>query len=378
MTLAPYAAMPAKSLGRQHEEPSAVERSCYQRDRDRIIHSTAFRRLEYKTQVFVYHEGDHYRNRLTHSMEVAQLTRDMCRTLKLEEDLGEAIALAHDLGHTPFGHAGEDALDDMMQPYGGFDHNAQTIRILTHLEQKYAAFDGLNLTHETLEGIAKHNGPVAHPPRALQSYAKQHDLQLHQHASLEAQIAAIADDIAYIAHDIEDGMRAGMLQLAQLRSWPLVGEVLAALQAEYPDLARHRTMYELRRRLIHQLVINVNETTRANIEQHKISNIEDIRNAGSTIATVSASMHAHMREIKAELMEHVYRHHSINRMTRNAKTIVKSLFSAYMEAENCLPEEWYKRVKNAASDTEKAIHIADYIAGMTDRFATEEYRKLMP
>jgi len=351
-------------------------RNPHQRDRDRIIHCAAFRRLEYKTQVFVNHEGDHYRTRLTHSLEVSQLARSISRCLRLNEDLAEALALAHDLGHTPFGHAGEDALHEAMQPYGGFDHNAQTIRILTHLEQRYAGFDGLNLTWETLEGIAKHNGPVTGAlPRALAHYAAMHDLELGTYASLEAQVAALADDIAYNNHDIEDGLRAGFFTLDDLRVLPMLGETIDTVRAQHPDLPSTRQSHEVIRRVVNQMVADLLDTTRRNLAAGNIQTSDEIRHLKRPVAAFSASMTESNRAVKAFLFTHMYRHYKINRMTSKAARVLRELFDFFMEAPQCLPTVWAAQCEGAAVAA-KAETVADYIAGMTDRYALEEHARI--
>lgn len=375
MTLSPYACPPNASRGRLHAEDECTTRSPHQRDRDRIIHSAAFRRLEYKTQVFVNHEGDHYRTRLTHSLEVSQLARSMCRLMQLNEDLGEALALAHDLGHTPFGHAGEDALHAAMEPFGGFDHNAQTIRILTQLETKYAAFDGLNLTWETLEGIAKHNGPVANPPRALAHYAAQHDLELHSHAGLEAQISALADDIAYNNHDMEDGLRAGLFEIDELEHLPMLGELLAQVRADYPDLSRRRATHEVIRRMINRMVGDVMDETKRRIADSGAQTADDIRALSHPVVAFSDGMEATHKAIKAFLMQRMYRHFRVNRMTSKAQRVVRELFEFFMAEPHCLPDHWQVALK-AGDDVHNAVLISDFIAGMTDRFALEEYARV--
>ncbi len=377
--LTPYAAMPEQARGRLHDEPEAENRSPFQRDRDRIIHSTAFRRLEYKTQVFVYHEGDHYRTRLTHSLEVAQLARSIARELKLEEDLTEAVALAHDLGHPPFGHAGEDALDEVMQPFGGYDHNAQTIRILTHLEQKYAPFDGLNLTWECLEGIAKHNGPVlGELPRALANYNAQHDLELSGYASLEAQVAALSDDIAYNNHDIEDGVRAGLFGLDAVRELPLMGRFLDEVDTTYGDLEEEQLLHEAKRRAIHTMVVDVVATSRGHLEKQGIETIEDVRHAGMPLVQFSEELQEQLSAIRAFLYEHMYRHYKVNRMTRKASQVVTDLFSLFIESPHCLPSKWQDAYAlGLTDDKDRAAEVvADYIAGMTDRYALLEHKRL--
>lgn len=379
-TLASYAVTPAHSRGRLVAETECSMRTPHQRDRDRIIHSAAFRRLEYKTQVFVNHEGDHYRTRLTHSLEVSQLARSLARCLRLNEELAEALALAHDLGHTPFGHAGEDGLNEAMKEFGGFDHNAQTIRILTRLEQRYAAFDGLNLTWETLEGIAKHNGPLlgtvtAKPlPRALADYASLHDLELATFASLEAQIAAISDDIAYNNHDIEDGLRAGFFSLKELAELPLIGDICHHVNKEYPDALEHRVAHEVIRRLINQMVADVLKTTEENIVTRKIETCEDIRHSAVSTAHFSVAMEANNRVIKDFLFTRMYRHYKVNRMASKARRVVKELFAFLLTEPECLPPMW-RLLTEGASSQKTAEIVADYIAGMTDRFALEEHAR---
>ncbi|MES2984997.1 MAG: deoxyguanosinetriphosphate triphosphohydrolase [Pseudomonadota bacterium] len=379
--LAPYATDPAKTRGRLVSENECSMRSPHQRDRDRIIHSVAFRRLEYKTQVFVNHEGDHYRTRLTHSLEVAQLARGIARCLRLNEDLAEALALAHDLGHPPFGHAGEDGLNEAMQGFGGFDHNAQTIRILTHLENRYADFDGLNLTWETLEGIAKHNGPlIGQPqskplPRALQAYAQQQDLALGQYSSLEAQVAAIADDIAYNNHDIDDGLRAGFFTLDDLADLPLLGDMITQARSQHPTLSLQRQSHEIIRRLINRMVGDVLATTQAGIAAHGITSAEQVRLLGVQLVTFSPEMEQAHRAIKKFLFTHMYRHYKVNRMTSKARRVVGELFRFFHAEPNCLPTDWYAQTDGAGTQRTAEV-IADFIAGMTDRFALEEYARI--
>lgn len=355
-------------------------RSPHQRDRDRIIHSAAFRRLEYKTQVFVNHEGDHYRTRLTHSLEVSQLARGIARSLKLNEDLAEALALAHDLGHTPFGHAGEEGLNEAMRAFGGFEHNAQTIRILTQLEHRYADFDGLNLTWETLEGVAKHNGPLVGAgkkpiPRALKYYADQHDLELHTYASAEAQVAAIADDIAYNNHDLDDGLRAGFFTLDDLLILPLLGDIIKQVNGEHPMLSPQRQSHEIIRRMINKMVGDVLETTKARIKQNRISSPEHVRQLGQTLVTFSTEMEVVNRSIKSFLFKNMYRHYKVNRMSSKARRVVQDLFSFFIAEPNCLPGVWYAQTDGAGSQRTAEL-IADFIAGMTDRFALEEHARI--
>ncbi len=379
--LAPYATDPAKTRGRLIAEPECSMRTPHQRDRDRIIHSAAFRRLEYKTQVFVNHEGDHYRTRLTHSLEVAQLARSMARSLKLNEDLAEALALAHDLGHPPFGHAGEDGLNEAMANFHGFDHNAQTIRILTHLENRYADFDGLNLTWEVLEGIAKHNGPlIGQPnskplPRALKTYMQQQDLELSQFSSLEAQVAAIADDVAYNNHDIDDGMRAGFFKLEDLQDLPLLGDIIRELTAKHPFLSIQRVSHEVLRRLMSAMVSDVLATTRANITALNIQTSDDVRRAGRMIVHFSPEMELVHRSLKTFLFKHMYRHYKVNRMTSKARRVVGELFEFFLAEPNCLPSVWYAQTDGAGTQATAEV-IADFIAGMTDRFALDEHARL--
>lgn len=395
--LAPYASDPAGTRGRAVQEPESPTRTAYQRDRDRIIHSTAFRRLKHKTQVFIFHEGDHYRTRLTHTIEVAQLARSIARALRLDEDLAEALALAHDLGHTPFGHAGEDALQRCMALYGGFEHNGQTLRIVTELERRYAAFDGLNLTFETLEGIVKHNGPLTDPagnsigkyahtglPHAIRNHARKRDLLLSTHASLEAQTAAIADDIAYNAHDIDDGLRAGSFGLDDLADVPLVGELLVEVRERYPALDKSRTTHELVRRLISLLVEDVILTAHSNLTALQPVSADAIRHAGRTLVTFSPAILAADRGIKAFLMEHMYRTPAILLIRNNAEAIVADLFHRYCAQPGEMTVEWRAEAEEAAAITraetgggaDLARLVCDYVAGMTDRFAVQEHRRL--
>ena len=378
--LASYASHPAQSRGRLFPETECTMRSPHQRDRDRIIHSTAFRRLEYKTQVFVNHEGDHYRNRLTHSLEVSQLARGIARSLRLNEDLAEALALAHDLGHTPFGHAGEEGLNEAMKDFGGFDHNAQTIRIVTSLEHRYADFDGLNLTWETLEGIAKHNGPLVgkgmpHLPRALQEYAEQQDLELHTHASIEAQVAAIADDIAYNNHDLDDGLRAGFFKLEDLELLPLLGDIIKDVRAQHPMLSPQRHSHEVIRRMINRMVGDVLDTSRANITRHRLASPDHARHLGQATVHFSAEMVQVNRAIKSFLFKHMYRHYKVNRMTSKARRVVQELFTFFHAEPVCLANEWYAQTDGRGTQRTAEV-IADFIAGMTDRFALEEHARI--
>jgi dGTPase len=375
--LAPYSCHPEESRGRLYAEPESSTRSPFQRDRDRIIHSTAFRRLQYKTQVFVYHEGDHYRTRLTHSLEVAQIARSIGRALGLAEDLAEALALAHDLGHTPFGHAGEDALDAALKPSGGFSHNDQTFRVLTRLERRYAGFDGLNLTWETLEGTVKHNGPLARDrlPHTIAAYAAEHDLALASWPSAEAQAAALADDIAYNNHDIDDGLRAGLFAVKDLADVPLVGPVFAEVEARYPGIEEQRLVHEAIRRLIDRMVSDVVAETRRRIAAARIATVADIRALGAPLVAFSETMRAHDRALRAFLMERMYRHYRVSRMASKARRIVAELFELFWAEPVCLPTEW-RALADRPGTAVTARVVADYIAGMTDRFALDEHYRL--
>jgi dGTPase len=380
VALAPWASRPQASRGRLHAEPESRTRTCFQRDRDRIIHSAAFRRLEYKTQVFVNHEGDFFRTRLTHSLEVSQIARSICRSLAADEDLAEALALAHDLGHPPFGHAGEDALEELMQPYGGFDHNAQSLRVVTCLERRYAAFDGLNLSWETLEGVVKHNGPLiaegAPPlPAAIAEYSRDQNLALDTWAGIEAQIAAVADDIAYNNHDIDDGLRAGLFSVADLTDVPLVGPVFADVRARYPDIDATRLIHEAVRRIIGLMVHDVLSETRRRLDDLKPASADDVRSAGGPVVGFSEEMQGHDRALKAFLKERMYNHYRLNRMTSKARRLVRDLFRLFVAEPECLPTDWRQRC-GAPSSVETARVVTDYIAGMTDRYAADEHRRL--
>jgi dGTPase len=373
--LAPYAVPPGHTRGRLVPEAESEGRGPFQRDRDRIVHSTAFRRLKHKTQVFVVHEGDHYRTRLTHSLEVAQIARSVARRLRLNEDLAEALALAHDLGHPPFGHAGEEALNAAMAAFGGFDHNAQALKVVTQLERRYGAFDGLNLAWETLEGLAKHNGPVTDPPAVVAAFSARFDLDLAGHASAEAQVAALADDIAYSNHDLDDGLRAGLFTLDDLRSLPLVGEAIAEAEAAFPGLAPDRLHHETIRRLINRMVGDLVGETSRRLEAAAPASAEAIRRHGAPVVAFSARGEAANRAIKAFLFARMYRHFRVNRMTLKAKRVVRELFSALLAAPNCLPTEWQEGA-GSPGDAATAAQVCDYIAGMTDRFALDEHRRL--
>lgn len=380
--LAPYAADPHHSLGRFHPEPESRHRTPFERDRDRIIHSTAFRRLKQKTQVFVSHEGDHFRTRLTHSLEVAQIARSVARRLMLEEDLAEACALAHDLGHPPFGHTGEDALDACMRAYGGFDHNAQTMRTLTKLERRYPEFDGLNLTIETLEGVAKHNGPMLRGaetadnlPPVWRDFATEHDLRLATFPTLEAQVAAMADDVAYNNHDIDDGLRAGLFTVDDLMDVPLARRAFQAVRDRYPFLDEDRTIAEVVRRLIGDWVDDLVRETRRRIAATRPQSAEDVRLSGAPLVGFSDEMTAKAAALRQFLWERMYRHHKVNRVRSQARRIVKELFELFLAEPDTLPPDWQVRADGAHSPKTARI-VADYIAGMTDLFAIDEHRRL--
>jgi dGTPase len=380
--LAPYAARPEQSRGRQWREPESATRSVYMRDRDRVIHSGAFRRMKHKTQVFVYHEGDYYRTRLTHSLEVAQIARSISRVLRLDEDLAEALALAHDLGHAPFGHAGEDALATAMKPYGGFDHNAHTLRLVTKLEERYADFDGLNLTWETLEGIVKHNGPLTGPlskgepvPQAIAEFNAGFDLRLDTFASAEAQVAALADDIAYNNHDIDDGLRAGLFSVEQVLTLPLVGVIFGEVMKRHAGLEHSRLVNESVRRLITAMIEDALAETRRRVNQFKLRSAEDVRVAGQATVAFSAEMYANDRAVKAFLFKNMYRHFKVNRMLSKAKRVIADLFALLLAEPQVLPPRWAQLCDEGPS-VRTARVVSDYIAGMTDRFALQEHRRL--
>lgn len=379
---APYASHPAKSRGRLYTESHVVERDAFQRDRDRIIHCGAFRRLQYKTQVFVYHEGENYRTRLTHSLEVAQIARSVARSLHVNEDLAEAVSLAHDLGHTPFGHAGEDALKACMSPWGGFDHNAQSLRILVYLEPRYAGWNGLNLTWETLEGLVKHNGPL-YPraegddlPAVLADYIATHDLEIDTHAGPEAQIAAVADDIAYNAHDMDDGLRAGLFTQDALLEVPLIGPILNDILSDHPHLETSRLIYETVRRLITTMVADLLTESRDRLQKNRPACVEDVRHADIPLIAFSHDMHAHNIALKNFLFPNMYRHYRVNRMTSKARRIVCDLFGTFLEEPGLLPPDW-QHYCHGAHTPHTARCVADYIAGMTDRFALDEHKRLL-
>lgn len=383
-----YAADPWASRGRLVAEDASPTRSPFQRDRDRIIHSTAFRRLKHKTQVFVFHEGDHFRTRLTHTIEVAQIARALARALRLDDDLAEALALSHDLGHTPFGHTGEDTLDELMRPWGGFDHNAQALRIVTSLERRYAAFDGLNLTWETLEGLVKHNGPMTDRqgqgvgkyagkpvPRAILDFNAGYDLWLWSHASLEAQAAALADDIAYDAHDLDDGLRAGLFTLNDLRAVPFLAALLDEIYGLWPQLETSRAIHELGRRVITRFVEDAIAESGRRIAALHPQSADDVRLCGQTLVAFSPAMVEADRTIKGFLFPNMYRAPSVVRVRQQADAIMRDLFGRLFAEPGLMPGEWQDGLAGASED-KRARRVADYIAGMTDRFAHDEHRRL--
>jgi dGTPase len=373
-----FVADPNATRGRLFAEEESSFRSCFQRDRDRIIHASAFRRLKHKTQVFVEHEGDYYRTRLTHSIEVAQVARTISGALGLNQELTEAVALAHDLGHTPFGHTGEDALDLLMTPYGGFDHNAQAIKIVTSLERHYAEFDGLNLTWETLEGIAKHNGPViGELPIALQEYDARHCLELHTHASAEAQVAALADDIAYNNHDLHDGLRAGLFVEADIYDLPIVSGAYAEVDRLYPGLDSIRRRHEALRRVFGVMVGDVIETSQALLRDSGAGTSQEIRELGHSVVQFSGAIWADLQQIRQFLFTRMYRAPSVMAKRSEVTQVIEDLFPLYMSNPALLPETWRDDIGRVTDDTGMARIVSDYIAGMTDRFALQEHARLV-
>ncbi|PSL21611.1 deoxyguanosinetriphosphate triphosphohydrolase [Shimia abyssi] len=376
--VAPYASDPGHARGRRFPEEESSFRSCFQRDRDRIIHASAFRRLKHKTQVFVEHEGDYFRTRLTHSIEVAQVARTISGALGLNQELTEAVALAHDLGHTPFGHTGEDALDALMAPFGGFDHNAQAVRIVTSLERHYAEFDGLNLTWETLEGIAKHNGPVVGElPYALADYNAVHDLELYTHAGAEAQVAALADDIAYNNHDLHDGLRAGLFSEDEICELPIVADCYAEVDLRYPKLDPIRRRHEGLRRVFGVMVSDVIDTARDNLAASGAQSVEDVRNLGVPVVQFTPELWSQLKEIRKFLFTRMYRAPSVIKMREEVTEVVEDLFPLLIENPLLLPETWHDDVRGCGNKTAIARMVSDYIAGMTDRFALQEHARLM-
>ena len=380
---APYATDPAKSRGRLHDEPESQTRTAFERDRDRIVHSSAFRRLRGKTQVFVAHEGDHYRTRLTHSLEVAQIARSVARRMGLDDDLAETLGIAHDLGHPPFGHTGEDVLDACMDGYQGFDHNAQTLRVLTKLERRYPRFDGLNLAWETLEGVVKHNGPLIRHgqtlqdlPIAIQEYNAVHDLELSSWPGIEAQVAAHADDIAYNNHDIDDGLRAGLFTLQELREEvPMVARVLGTVERDYPDIEEGRLVAETIRRLIGVWADDLVWESSNRLDDAKPQSAEDVRAAGKPLIGFSDVMNEHQSVLRSFLMARMYRHWKVNRSRSQAKRILKELFDLFIAEPEILPPAW-QQGGDGPRGQRTARRVCDYIAGMTDDFAIDEHRRL--
>ncbi len=391
MSLAPYACHPDKSRGRLYPETMSTFRSPFQRDRDRIIHSSAFRRLKHKTQVFVEHEGDYYRTRLTHTIEVAQVARTIAGTLGLNVELAEAVALAHDLGHPPFGHTGEDALAELMKPYGGFDHNAQAIRIVTSLERHYADFDGLNLTWETLEGMAKHNGPVIGPhasgshsvtdpsqmPYALAEFNARLDLELETHASAEAQVAAVADDVAYNHHDLHDGLRAGLFTEADLMDLPVTGPAFAVVDRLYPGLDPMRRRHEALRRVFGVMVEDVIAVAQNRLQASQPKSPQEIRDMDGPIIRFSKPLFQNLKAIKSFLFTRMYRAPTVIVERKRVTAMINDLFPLFLKEPGLLPAEWSSDVARARSETELARVVLDYVAGMTDRFAIQEHQRLI-
>ena len=385
---APYASDPAETRGRLHREPESPTRNTFRRDCDRIIHSTAFRRLAHKTQVFIFHEGDHFRTRLTHTLEVSQIARSLARALGLDEDLAEALALAHDLGHPPFGHAGERALDHCLVAEGGFDHNAQSLRVVTALERRYLGFDGLNLCWETLEGLVKHNGPLMSRdgspaaryhargiPHAIELYGQQQDLELWSFASAEAQVAAIADDIAYDAHDIDDGLRAGFFTLDDLAGVPIIYDILRAIGKQCGAVDAARLPSEMVRRMITLMIEDVISETRRRLDALRARSADDVRAGGSPVGAFSPSMAEVDRAIKGFLYPRMYRHERIVRIMGDAQRVISDLFARYVEHPELIPAD--RAHAEPCDDPARPVrHIADFVAGMTDRYALIEHARL--
>lgn len=373
-----FAADPMATRGRLFAEEESAHRTPFHRDRDRIIHSSAFRRLKHKTQVFVEHEGDYFRTRLTHSIEVAQVARTLANALGLNQELAEAVALAHDLGHTPFGHTGEDAMDELMKPYGGFDHNAQALKLVTSLERTYAEFDGLNLTWETLEGIAKHNGPVHAPlPYALAEYNAIHDLELATHACAEAQVAALADDIAYNNHDLHDGLRAGLFSDDDIAELPLVGPCFEEVDKKYPDLDIRRRRNEALRRFFGIMVEDVLRITRQNLAELNPKSAQDVREAERPVAQFSPELWSDLKQVRTFLFTRMYRAPSVVIMRNDVSAKIRALFPYFMDKPYLLPVEWQGEFAHSPDEQTIARVVCDYIAGMTDRFALQQYEQLL-
>jgi dGTPase len=379
---APYACLAAETRGRLIDESGSRTRTPFQRDKDRIIHSGAFRKLKYKTQVFVYHEGDYYRTRLTHSLEVAQIARSISRYFGLDEDLAEGVALSHDLGHTPFGHAGEDAMQEAMRDYGGFDHNDQALRIVTRLENRYADYDGLNLSWETLEGLIKHNGPLIGTPDkkslppSIAAFQQQWDLWPYSWPSMEAQIAALADDIAYNSHDLDDGLRAQLFDIEDIRQVPMLGRILQQIEQRYGTLERPRLIHETIRRVMDVMVNDLFTETERRLRDINPRHADEVRRAPHAIVAYSDTMRKDEKELRQFLWHNMYRHYKVNRVTSKARRIIRQLFDLFFAEPNILPTEWQKTIAEQPGDAWKARIICDYIAGMTDRYAMAEHRRL--
>lgn len=380
-----YASDPWATRGRLYPETGSPTRSDFQRDRDRIVHTTAFRRLKHKTQVFIAHEGDHYRTRLTHTIEVAQIARALARALKLDEDLAEGVALVHDFGHTPFGHTGEDALHELLKPYGGFDHNAQSLRIVTKLERRYAEYDGINLTWESLEGLVKHNGPLLTKggegtrgpvSQPILEYCALHDLELSSYASLEAQVAAIADDIAYNTHDIDDGLRSGYLTFEMLEDIPFLAGLMQEVRDKYPDLEPSRFTHEIMRRQITRMVEDVISVSQARLVEMKPRSAQDIRDGGRVVATFSDAMAETDRQIKKHLFDNIYRHPDVMRIRAGAASIVSDLYKAFINDPQLMQGHYWVDRINEMPEAARARHVGDYLAGMTDNFAISAHKRL--
>jgi dGTPase len=384
LPLVSYACRPDRSKGRVYEENESATRTPFQRDRDRIIHASAFRRLKYKTQVFVYHEGDHYRTRLSHTLEVSQIARSIARALMVDEDLTEAVALAHDLGHTPFAHIGEDFLKECMKPYDGFEHNDQSLRVLTKLERKYPGWPGLNMSWETLEGVVKHNGPIVikegeKMPTTLKDIQTMTDLRLDTYASLEAQVAAIADDIAYNNHDVEDGLRAGMFRLEDLEKLELMKPIIAQVKVDWPEIDEHYIIQETIREMIGTMVEDVLAETKERLAVLDPKDVEDIRKAECQTVAFSSDMYTKVEELRAFLYKRMYKHYTVNRIMIKVERIIPDLFNTFMKHYKLLPDHWQIRVEEAGGlidNVAQARIVCDYIAGMTDRYAIREHEKL--
>ena len=376
--LAAYAVDEEKSRGRLYGEnyDDSKYRSTFGRDRDRIINSSAFRRLQYKTQVFVNHQGDHYRTRLTHSLEVAQIARWIAGALRVNKDLAEIVSLAHDLGHPPFGHAGEDVLNEKMKNFGGFSHNAHTLKIITKLETRFIEFEGLNLSWEMLEGVVKHNGPILDEAKLhsyIREYNKKHDLDLKNFPSIESQISAIADDIAYNNHDLEDGLRAQLFSVEEVFSLPLIGKIYQEILAKYPNIKREMLVGEAKKRITLEMVLDVINQTQKNLIENKINNENDVRKAGKSLVYFSDGMEEIHQNLKKFLMKNMYRHKTVSEMTENAKKVISGLFDFYMNSPKLLPDDYAAEAAKVLEKKDLAILVSDYIAGMTDRFAIKEF-----